>query len=128
MRMMRPFMVVALIAVVGACARDGARPEQAEQQPARRESAAPPADSKLAKVRQGMTVGEVEDTLGRPSDQNEYITGKAFIPWYFGRDRNRVAYFYKGLGRVVFEGAGGFSRNFKVHHVEYDPNEPGRAR
>jgi len=93
-----------------------------------REGTPPPAGSKLAKVKAGMTPREVEDILGRPDDENAYITGKMFIPWYMGRDRNRRAYFYKGLGRVVFQGAGGFSQNHTVRFVDYDPTEDGRSR
>jgi hypothetical protein len=75
-----------------------------------------------------MSVNDVESILGRPNDQNAYVTGKAFIPFYFGPDRAREAYFYRGLGRVVFAGSGGFSVSWHVERVEYDPNEPGRAR
>ncbi len=64
-----------------------------------------------------MTPREVGNLLGPPTDENQYIAGKAFIPLYFG-----------GLGRVVFAGGGGFSMNAHVERVEYDPNEPGRAR
>lgn len=64
---------------------------------------------------------------GEQPDQNAYITGKAFIPFYFGPDRHRMTYFYKGVGRVVFSG-GGFSMNATVSRVEYDPGEPGHAR
>ena len=131
MRMLPVAAVVMAVALgLGGCAKDGAKPDKPDQPKrsgAGREIVAPPANSKLAKVKEGMTVGDVEDVLGRPNDQNEYITGKAFIPWNFGRDRSRVAYFYKGLGRVVFQGAGGFSRRYTVHHVEYDPSETGRA-
>jgi hypothetical protein len=75
-----------------------------------------------------MSVRDVEQILGPPNDENAYVTGKAFIPWYFGPDRSRRAYFYKGLGRVVFAGSGGFSATWHVNRVEYDPSEPGRAR
>lgn len=88
----------------------------------------PPADSPLAKIQVGMSVRDVEDILGRPNDENVYVTGKAFIPFYFGPGRARHAYFYRGLGRVVFDGSGGFSASWHVQRVEYDPNEPGRAR
>ena len=88
----------------------------------------PPPKSPLAKVQPGMSPREVEKLLGPPTSEHAYITGKAFIPWYFGRDRNRIAYFYKGLGRVVFQGGGGGSLDHTVHHVEYDPTESGRAR
>lgn len=93
-----------------------------------REGTAPPADSKLAQVKAGMRPREVEQILGPPDDENAYITGKMFIPWYFGRDRSRQAYFYKGVGRVVFQGAGGFGQNYTVRFVDYDPSEDGIAR
>ena len=72
-----------------------------------RAAVAPQASSPLAKVEVGMTPREVENLLGAPTDENQYVTGKAFIPFYFGRDRWRRAYFYRGLGRVVFAGAAG---------------------
>ena len=93
-----------------------------------REGTAPPPSSPLAKVKAGMRPREVEAILGQPDDENAYITGKAFIPYYYGRDRNRQAYFYKGVGRVVFQGSGGFSQNFTVRFVDYDPSEDGIAK
>jgi hypothetical protein len=115
-------VVLTLTMALAACARRA--PESAPP----RATALPPADSPLAKVQLGMSPREVENLLGPPNDENVYVTGKAFIPWYFGRDRWRRAYFYKGLGRVVFAGRGGFSQSAYVQRVEYDPNEPGRAR
>jgi hypothetical protein len=119
----RLVLVTAVAAGLAGCARRAAAPAE----PARAAVAAP-ADSPLAKVQVGMSEREVQNLLGPPTDENAYITGKAFIPWYFGRDRHRIAYFYRGMGRVVFAGGGGFSRTGKVSRVEYDPNEPGRAR
>jgi hypothetical protein len=115
--------VAAVLALgLGACAHREPEPAPA------RSFAPPPHSSKLAKVQVGMSPREVEAILGPPTDENAYVTGKAFIPWYFGRDRWRRAYFYKGVGRVVFEGSGGWSQSAHVERVEYDPNEPGRAR
>ena len=48
-----------------------------------------------------------EDSLTRRSlapVRPAYVTGKAFIPFYFAPDRARRAYFYRGLGRVVLAG------------------------
>jgi hypothetical protein len=36
--------------------------------------------------------------------QGAYITGKAFIPFYFGSDRTRSEFIYKGEGRLIFAG------------------------
>jgi hypothetical protein len=109
-----------MVGVMG-CSKRGPSPAE----PTR---AAVPADSPLAKIQPGMSAQEVEALIGPPDRESEYITGKAFIPWYYGRDRSRRAFFYKGMGRVVFEGGGGFGRNYVVAHTEYDPNEPGSAR
>ena len=114
-----------MIAVGSAgCARRSAEPAEP-----RREAPAPaPANSPLAKIQVGMSVREVETVLGPPNDESAYVTGKAFIPFYYGPDRTRRAYFYRGLGRVVFEGSGGFSASWHVERVEYDPSESGSAR
>lgn len=125
---MRRSLGVALIGVMGlgGCARQGAAPAPAAAAPAA--SAPVPADSPLAKVQVGMTEQEVRAILGPPTQENEYVSGKAFIPFYYGPDRSRRAYFYKGIGRVVFSGGSGFNRTGKVSRVEYDPSETGIAR
>ena len=120
----RLLLVVLLLAGIPACSsQKGPEPSSST-----RTFAPPPAGSPLGKVQVGMSEREVENLLGPPTDENEYITGKAFIPFFYGRDRTRRAYFYKGMGRVVFAGGGGFSRNWHVSRVEYDPSEVGRAR
>ena len=85
----------------------------------------PPADSPLAKVKPGMRPEEVVAVLGAPSRQAAHPTGKAFAPFYYGPDRWRSVYYYKGKGRVVFKGDGGFSSGSQVLYLEYDPTEPG---
>lgn len=132
------FTVLLTAAGLTGCARRAAAPaDKAATASARaateaeewaREGTAPPADSPLAKVKAGMRPREVEAILGPPDDENAYITGKAFIPYYYGRDRARQAYFYKGVGRVVFQGSGGFGQNYSVRFVDYDPAEDGRAK
>jgi outer membrane protein assembly factor BamE (lipoprotein component of BamABCDE complex) len=107
--------------------------EQSSSQPsaANSEAAARPAppDSPMAKIKVGMSAQEVMNILGAPQAQNAYATGKAWIPFYYGDDVRRTAFYYKGLGRVmisggnVFGGGGG-----EVVAVEYDPSEPGVAR
>jgi hypothetical protein len=91
--------------------------------------AVPPPSSPLSKIKDGMRMKEVTDILGAPSDQNSYMTGKAFIPWYFGDDARRTSYYYKGIGRVVFAGGNVFGGGGgEVIRVDYDPTENGIAR
>jgi len=120
--------IVCVLALgIGACARksgDGASPAKA----AAATETPPPANSPLAKIQVGMSTREVENILGPPTDENAYVTGKAFIPYHFGPDHSRRAYFYKGLGRVVFRQSGAYSANYQVLKVEYDPSETGKAR
>ena len=119
MAMTRRLLVVgACVLALAACSR-GPKPEKQPSYPP------PPADSPLAKVTTGMTESQVIALLGQPQDQNAYVTGKAFIPWYFGPDSARVAFYYKGMGRVVFSAGGMGHRVGTVQRVEYDPNEAG---
>ncbi|HEV7733799.1 MAG TPA: hypothetical protein VGR62_16640 [Candidatus Binatia bacterium] len=124
--MRRPAMLLlgcALALTIGACSKG--------PKPARQEAPAAtpaPAGSPLSEVKEGMRPEEVQKILGAPSSIKPYITGKAFIPFYFGPDQTRTAYYYKGVGRVVFSGDGAFSTNSRVQRVEYDPTDPGYPR
>jgi hypothetical protein len=62
--------------------------------------------SKFGKVKIGMSMKQVFDLIGQPSDQGVYITGKAFIPFYYGGDSHRYEAVYKNTGRLVFSGGG----------------------
>jgi outer membrane protein assembly factor BamE (lipoprotein component of BamABCDE complex) len=129
---MRTIVVLAVTGMVvtglGGCARRSPAPDAAAAKPAEAASTPVPASSPLAKVKVGMSEQEVREVLGPPTQENEYVSGKAFIPFYYGPDRTRRAYFYKGMGRVVFSGGSGFNRTGKVSRVEYDPSETGTAR
>jgi hypothetical protein len=115
-----------VLAMVGGCATQSTSPRpQAAPAPA---ATPPPAGSKLAGIREGMTPEQVQKIAGTPASIKPYITGKAFIPWYFGPDRQRTAYYYKGQGRVIFSGEGGFGTDSHVLRVEYDPSDPGAPR
>jgi len=84
---------------------------------------APPAGSPMAKVQLGMAPGQVTEILGEPGQRKNYMTGKSWIPFYYGSDSTRQEWKYKGQGRVVFS-QGSFS-GWKVMRVDYDPAEPG---
>jgi hypothetical protein len=84
-----------------------------------------PADSPLANIHEGMSKAEMLSLLGPPTDQDTSVTGKAFIPFYFGGDATATRLHYKGLGRVYVSGQGTFGGGEKVLKIEYDPQEPG---
>jgi len=64
----------------------------------------PAPDSKFTQLKIGMPMKQVTDLIGEPTDQGAYITGKAFIPFFFGSDRHRYEMAYKGQGRLIFAG------------------------
>jgi hypothetical protein len=64
----------------------------------------PAPNSKFSQLQIGMGIKQVMDMVGPPTDQGAYITGKAFIPFYFGSDRSRFELVYKGQGRLIFAG------------------------
>ncbi len=93
--------------------------------PANNETARPPTPgTPLARVATGMTEAQVIEILGAPTSQQNYVTGKAFIPMYYGTDTSRMDYRYKGVGIVVFS-RNQYSGGTKVIRVDADPNEDG---
>lgn len=79
-----------------------------------------PDDSPLAKITIGMSDSDVRMALGEPSSQNAYMTGKAWIPFYYGPDTARTDYVYDGIGRVVFS-RNQYSGQLKVIDVVHEP-------
>lgn len=75
----------------------------------------PAPGSKFTKLKIGMPMKEVTDLIGQPTDQGAYVTGKAWIPFYFGSDRHRYEMIYKGQGRLIF--AGGSMGDFTSGHL-----------
>ena len=72
----------------------------------------PAAGSRFSKVQIGMPMKQVIDLIGNPTDEGSYITGKAFIPYYYGSDRYRTEFAYKGAGRLIFAGNSGWTRGY----------------
>ena len=88
-------------------------------------AARPPAPgSKLARVTNGMSEAQVVEILGPPTSQQNYTTGKAWIPYYYGPDTGRLDYRYKGVGLVSFS-RNRYSGATQVVRVDSDPNEDG---
>jgi hypothetical protein len=83
-------------------------------------------NSRFSQLQIGMGMRQAIDICGPPSDQGAYITGKAFIPFYFGSDRSRFELIYKGQGRLIF--AGGSIGNYSGGNLVWiinSANEPG---
>jgi hypothetical protein len=78
-------------------------------------SGKPAPGSKFTKLQIGMGMKQVTDLIGQPSDQGAYVTGKAWIPFYFGSDRYRHEMVYKGQGRLIF--AGGSVGDYSSGHL-----------
>jgi len=77
----------------------------------------------FAKIQEGMSETDVKKILGDPTNRNDYVTGKAFIPYYHGPDTSRSDWIYKGKGHVVFS-RNRYSGNLSVIEVLYDPSTP----
>jgi hypothetical protein len=86
----------------------------------------PAPNSRFSQLQIGMGIRQAIDICGPPTDQGAYITGKAFIPFYFGSDRSRFELIYKGQGRLIF--AGGSIGNYSGGNLVWIINsatEPG---
>ena len=64
--------------------------------------------SRFTRLQIGMPMRQVMDLAGAPTDQGAYVTGKAWIPFYYGSDRYRHELVYRGQGRLIFAGGNGW--------------------
>jgi hypothetical protein len=86
----------------------------------------PARNSKFTRLQIGMSAKQVTDIAGAPTDQGAYVTGKAFIPFYFGSDRHRFEMTYKGQGRLIFAGGGmGEYTSGNLIWIIHNANESG---
>ncbi len=85
----------------------------------------PAPGSKFTRLEIGMSRQQVLDIVGPPTDQGAYVTGKAWIPFYFGSDRYRHELAYKGMGRLIFAGSGGFDSNAHLVWIIHNANDSG---
>jgi len=118
-------LVLALAAVtLSACAHRGGGSSEA---PAAKEAAKPaalpiPAGHVFGKITNGMNEADVRKILGEPTSSKDYMTGKMFLPWNFGRDTSRQEWTYKGKGLITFS-RNGYSGALAVIKVTYDPSK-----
>lgn len=81
--------------------------------------------AKFNRLEVGMSYRQVLNLIGPPTDQYSHVTGKAWIPFYFGSGRYEHKLLYKGQGRLVFAGDAGFSSNAHLIGIEFNRNESG---
>lgn len=116
----RATLLVLLFASALACASGG----RGSEPPTSAESPSPPPPgSPMARVESGMTDAQVRSILGAPDEVRTYVTGKNFIPFYYGGDTSRSDWIYQGQGRVVFS-RNRWSGGLNVVNVIYQPDEP----
>ena len=85
----------------------------------------PAPGTKFTRLQIGMSAKQAMDIVGQPTDQGAYITGKAWIPFYFGSDRYRYEMAYKGQGRLIFAGSSGFDSNAHLIWIIHAANDTG---
>lgn len=85
----------------------------------------PVAGSKFSKLQIGMGMREALDTAGPPTDQGAYVSGKAFIPFYFGSGGTRYEAAYKGHGRLIFAQGSRFSSSYYLVWIIHSANDTG---
>ena len=115
---------LALCAVLAACGPQ--RPPAAEGNKSVIGTPAP--GSKFAKVRIGMGEKEVTDLIGPATDVSGHITGKAFIPFYFGSGTVEVDAHYRGEGILTYASGGVSSTVPRVIIIKVDRSEGGYVR
>ena len=83
--------------------------------------------SKFDQLQIGMSLKQVTDIVGEPTDSGAYVTGKAWIPFYYGSDRTRFEMTYKAKGRLIFAGGSimGGTTGGNLIWVINNPNESG---
>ena len=106
-------VIIAVLMCFGCVTTKGAGPKQAI-----------PPESPFTKIKTGMGEQQVQDLLGLYNDFEVKATAKGYIPFYqvFGGKAIQTIQYYKGQGRIYFEGDGISSRVVKI---EYDPTEDG---
>lgn len=121
----KSILVVGLIGLVSACASNSETKSTTQSQAEQQIIGNIPAGSPFSKITIGMSLKQVHDIIGEATDSHSYTTGKAFIPFYYGSDTNRLEELYKAQGSLTYTGSGIGGTNFKLYRVVYDENETG---
>lgn len=119
---------IPVLALLAACANPGAQPASSASPAASAIVGTPAPGSKFSRVRIGMGKKEVEDLIGQPTDQGGHITGKAFIPFYFGGGTSEIEAHYKGEGILTYASRNVGSTSYELIGVTVDRRESGYER
>ena len=84
--------------------------------------------SKFAKIRIGMGPQEVEGLIGPPTSENSHVTGKQFIPFYFGGDTYRTDWYYRGEGELTFSQAHYGSSEESLRYIRVNRKDTGYTK
>ena len=123
-------LILGVVTLFG-CASGGGSSSKPAQPPAETSSTAPaqvdpytaaPEGSAFSKVVMRSSEVEVRKVLGEPDNATSYMTGKIFIPLYFGKDAFRVDWLYEGQGEIVFS-RGAWGDQYKAIAINYNKNE-----
>jgi hypothetical protein len=76
-------------------------------------------------ISQGMSMEEVYNLIGQPTSTTARPTGKAWAPFYYGGDTERLFALYKGKGRIVFSNSSRYSSVWRVVEIVPDSTESG---
>jgi len=80
-----------------------------------------PAGTPFAKITTGMADTDVRRILGEPDSSKNYVTGKQFIPYYYGTDTARTEWVYHKQGRITLS-RNQYTGGLKVIRVDYNPD------
>lgn len=88
----------------------------------------PAPKSNFPKLEIGMSMKEVWDKVGHPTDQAGRTTAKAYIPFWGGAGLAEYTHYYKGRGRLIFSSSQGSTTNLTLIGIEHDAKESGYAK
>ncbi|MHB1320021.1 MAG: hypothetical protein ACYCY0_00425 [Acidithiobacillus ferrivorans] len=78
----------------------------------------------FSKLKIGMSRRQVEQLIGFPDHTSSHITGKQFIPFYFGGDTRRTEASYKGQGVLTYDNNSQFGSTDTLLIITVDTNTP----
>jgi hypothetical protein len=88
----------------------------------------PPSVNAFARIEKGMPEQQVMASVGFPTRVGMYRPRLDRLLAVIGLGDAYRTYFYRGMGRVLFDGGSPFVQNGRVAKVEIDPGETGIAR